>query len=105
MARDLDTLLKEFQALAAAAKEPGRLTPEQVDAQVERLSGELLEALKSLGSQLGAAGSARSALLMDILQKQLAAALKDSGLPLARTEKMKKLTEELQVLKRGFIRS
>jgi len=50
MARDLDTLLKEFQALAAASNEPGRLTSAQVDAQLERLFAELMAALASLGS-------------------------------------------------------
>ncbi|HLL04078.1 MAG TPA: hypothetical protein VK539_26065 [Myxococcaceae bacterium] len=105
MARDLDTLLKEFQALAAASNEPGRLTSAQVDAQLERLFAELMAALASLGSQLGPAGAASTALLVDVFQTQLRATLKQSGPSLERSDKMKQLSEELEVFKRGYIPS
>ncbi len=105
MAQDLNTLLKALQVLAAAAKEPGRLTPEQLEAEVRKLTGALQETLADLGSQLGPGGSAQSALLVDVFKTQLVSVLQQSGLTSEKTDEMKKLSDELDKLKRGFIRS
>jgi hypothetical protein len=105
MAQDLNTLLKALQVLAAAAKEPGRLTPEQLEAEVRKLTGALQETLANLSTQLGPAGSAQSALLVDAFKMQLGTVLQQSGLAPEKTDEMKKLSEELDMLKRGIIRS
>jgi len=104
MAQDLNTLLKALQALATGAKE-GRFTPEQLEAEVRKITGALQETLENLGSQLGPAGSAQSALLVDAFKAQLGTVLQQSGFEPEKTEEMKKLSEELELLKRGIIRS
>src|SRR6185503_3252640 len=104
MAQDLNTLLQALQVLAAAAKEPGRLTPEQLEAEVRKLTGALQETLANLGAQLGPAGSAQAALLVDAFKMQLVSVMEQSGLTPEKTDEMKKL-RELDKLKRGFIRS
>lgn len=105
MAQDLDTLLKSLQELTRAAKEPGRLTREQLEAEVARVTRALGELLSSLGGQLQATGSPATAALVEVFRSQISEALKDSGLAMEQTDEMKKLSAELERLKRGYIRS
>ncbi|MDY7226527.1 hypothetical protein [Hyalangium rubrum] len=105
MAQDLNTLLKALQELTSAAKEPGRLTPQQLEAEVKKITGALQETLASLSTQLGPGASAQSALLVDAFKAQLVTMLQQSGVTIEKTDEMKKLGEELEKLKRGFIRS
>lgn len=105
MSQNLNTLLQAFQALTQAAKEPGRLSREQLEAEVKKLTGALQETLAGLGTELQQGASPQSALLVDLFQAQLMSVLQQSGLTIEKTEEMKKLSEELTLLKRGFIRS
>ncbi|MBZ4416198.1 hypothetical protein [Myxococcus sp. RHSTA-1-4] len=105
MAKDLDSLLKSLQELTRAAKEPGRLSREQLEVEVRKVTLALRDMLTSLGGQLQATGSPATASLVEVFRSQLMTALKDSGLDVEKTDEMKKLGEELERLKRGFIRS
>jgi hypothetical protein len=105
MAQDLDTLLKSLQELTRAAKEPGRLSREQLEAEVRRVTQALQEMLMSLGGQLQATGTPATAALVEVFRAQVMTALRDSGLAVEQTDEMKKLSEELERLKRGYIRS
>ncbi len=107
MAQDLDTLLKSLQELTRAAKEPGRLSREQLAEEVRKVTASLQDVLLGLGSQLQAQGSPASAALVEVFKSQLLAVMQQNGLAtdLEQTDEMKKLSAELERLKRGYIRS
>lgn len=105
MAQDLESLLKSLQELTRAAKEPGRLSREQLEAEVRRVTVALQEMLTQVGGQLQATGTPATASLVEVFKSQLHSVIRDSGLAGEQTEEMKKLSEELERLKRGFIRS
>ncbi len=105
MAQDLDTLLKSLQELTRAAKEPGRLTREQLAEEVRKVTASLQGVLLNLGSQIQSQGSPETAALVEVFKSQLNVVLQQSGLGLEQTDEMKKLSSELERLKRGYIRS
>lgn len=105
MAQDLDTLLKSLEELTRAAKEPGRLTREQLAEEVRKVTASLQEVLMGLGSQLQSKGSPATVALVEVFKSQLTAVLQQHGLGMEQTDEMKKLSSELERLKRGYIRS
>ncbi|WP_164015270.1 hypothetical protein [Pyxidicoccus trucidator] len=105
MAQDLESLLKSLQELTRAAKEPGRLSREQLEAEVRKVTLALQEMLTQVGGQLQATGTPAAASLVEVFKSQLNTVMRESGLAMEQTEEMKKLGEELERLKRGFIRS
>jgi hypothetical protein len=105
MAQNLDTLLKSLQELTQAAKEPGRLTRTQLEEEVRKVTASLQEVLQDLGSQLQSTGIPVQAALMEVFNSQLAAVLQQNGLGVEQTDEVKKLSAELERLKRGYIRS
>lgn len=104
MAQDLDTLLKSLQELTRAAKEPGRLTREQLAEEVRKVTASLQEVLLNLGSQISKDSPATAA-LVEVFKSQLNTVLQQNGLEMEQTDEMKKLSSELERLKRGYIRS
>ncbi|NMO14651.1 hypothetical protein HPC49_09325 [Pyxidicoccus fallax] len=105
MAQDVESLLKSLQELTRAAKEPGRLSREQLEAEVRKVTLALNDVLSQLGGQLQATGSPATASLVEVFRSQLTTTLRESGLDVEQTDEMKKLSAELERLKRGFIRS
>ncbi|QSQ22831.1 hypothetical protein JY651_48370 [Pyxidicoccus parkwayensis] len=105
MAQDLNSLLKSIQELTQAAKEPGRLSRAELEAELRKVTLSLKDVLMQLGGQLQATGSPAAAVLVEVFRTQLTEALQQSGLDLEQTDEMKKLREELELLKRGYIRS
>ncbi|RKH50077.1 hypothetical protein [Corallococcus llansteffanensis] len=105
MAQDLDTLLKSLQALTQAAQQPGRLSRAQLEDEVGRMTVALRETLEELTRQLPAHLAPTSALLVEAVRSQLSGMLQQGGTDVAPTEKTQQLRQELELLKRGFIRS
>ena len=105
MAQDLDSLLKSLQELTRAAKEPGRLSRAELEVEVRKVTVALQQVLMQLGGQLQTKGSPETASLVEVFRSQLATVLQQNGLEMEQTDEMKKLSEELERLKRGFIRS
>ena len=106
MAQDLDTLLKSLQALTQAAQQPGRLSRAQLEGEVGRMTVALRETLEELTRQLPAHLAPTSALLVEAVRSQLSGMLQQQGgTDVAPTEKTQQLRQELELLKRGFIRS
>ena len=73
----------------------GALLHHMSDVRIERLTR----------GEARTADPAGSALLVDAFKAQLGAVLKQSGFTPEKTEEMKKLSEELELIKRGIIRS
>ncbi|HYI00199.1 hypothetical protein [Hyalangium sp.] len=104
MAQDLNTLLKRLEALNRAAKEPGKLTREQLDAQVKEITLGVKEALLELGKSLPPELAGASGMLVEVFKTQLGAIFQQSGMG-EQSEEMKKLSDELELIKRSYIRS
>jgi hypothetical protein len=104
MAQDLNTLLKSLQELNVASQQ-GKLTREQLEAEVKRMTVGVKEALANLGKQLPPEAAGASAILVDLFKTQLGAILQATGLALEESDEMKKLSEELEMIKRSYIRS
>jgi hypothetical protein len=104
MAQDLNTLLKRLEELNRAAKEPGKMTREQLDAQVKEITLGVKEALRELGKSLPPELAGASGMLVEVFKTQLGAILQQSGTG-EQTEEMKKLSDELELIKRSYIRS
>jgi len=105
MAQDLDTLLKKLEDLNSAAKAPGGIPREQLEAQVKQITLAVKEALKDIGKQLPPELAGAGGVLVDVFKAQLGAILQQSGLELQNSEEMKKLSDELELIKRSYIRS
>lgn len=108
MAQDLNSLLQAFKELAQTAKESGRLSPEQLQSEVKRLTGELQRTLVNLGTQLQSGGSPESAYLMEVFQAQVRTILEQNGMQpeeLPEEEEAEKLSEDLALHKRGHLRT
>jgi hypothetical protein len=105
MAQDLDTLLKKLEDLNRATKAPGGVPREQLEAQVRQITIAVKEALNDIGNQLPPELAGASGLLVDVFKAQLGAILQHSGLELQESEEMQKLSEELELIKRSYIRS
>ena len=104
MAQDLNSLLKSLQALNTAAQQ-GKLTREQLEAEIKRMTVGVKEALANLDKQLPPEAAGMSAMMVDLFKTQLGVILEATGLSLDETEEMQKLSEELEMIKRGYIRS
>ncbi|MCY1019684.1 hypothetical protein [Pyxidicoccus sp. MSG2] len=104
MAQDLNSLLQSLQELTRAAKE-GRLSRAELEVEVRKVTLALQEVLTRLGGQLQATASPGTASLVEVFRSQLATVLQQNGVEMEQTDEMKKLSEELERLKRGFIRS
>jgi hypothetical protein len=105
MPQDLNALLQSLQELNRAAQQPGQLTREQLEEEVRRMTGAVKEALSDLGNRLPPEAAGAPAMLVDLFKDQLGSLLEAEGLPAEESEEMKKLSSELDLLKRGFIRS
>jgi hypothetical protein len=105
MAQDLDTLLKKIEDLNRAAKAPGGIPRAQLEAQVKQITVAVKEAVNNLGKSLPPELAGASGMLVDVFKAQLGAILQQSGLELQESEEMKKLSAELELMKRSFIRS
>ena len=104
MAQDLNSLLQTLQALNTAAQQ-GKLTREQLEAEVKRMTVGVKEALANLDQQLPPEAAGMSSVLVDVFRTQLGVILEATGLTLDESEEMQKLSEELELIKRGYIRS
>ncbi|MBN1203920.1 MAG: hypothetical protein JXB05_03215 [Myxococcaceae bacterium] len=106
MTPELNGLLKKIQELNRMADEPGAISLEQLEEEVKRIAVAVKEGLANMGKELppelvgGASG-----LLVDIFKVQLGTLIQKSGLALQQSDKMQKLADELELIKRGFIRS
>jgi hypothetical protein len=104
MAQDLNSLLKSLQELTRAAQE-GRLSRAELEVEVRKVTVALQQVLTQLGGQLQANASPGTASLVEVFRSQLATVLQQNGVEMEQTDEMKKLSEELERLKRGYIRS
>jgi hypothetical protein len=108
MAQDLNNLLQAFTELTQASKD-GRLTPAQLETEIRRLTGELQAALANLTSQLRGGDSPEGAYMMELFQAQVRNIIEQSGMKpqqLVEDEaETKKLSEEVESLKRGPVRT
>ncbi len=98
MAQDLDSLLKKLEELNRAAKTPGAVPREQLEAQVKQITLAVKETLQELGKQLPPELAGASGILVDVFKAQLGAILQQSGLELQESEEMKKLSTELELI-------
>lgn len=105
MAQDLNALLKTLEELNRDAREPGKLTRERAEEEAKRLVIAVKESLANLHQQLPPEALAASGLLVDVFKAQLQVMLRQCGLDLKHSQEMKKLSEDLDNLKRSFIRS
>jgi hypothetical protein len=103
MAQDLDSLLKKLEDLNRAAK-AGGLPREQLEAHVKQITLAVKEAMQNIGEQLPPELAGASGVLVDVFKAQLGTILQQSGLELQESEEMQKLSEELELIKRSFVR-
>jgi hypothetical protein len=108
MAQDLNNLLQAFTELTQSSKE-GKLTPAQLETEIRRLTGELQAALSNLTTQLRGGDSPEGAYMMELFQAQVRNIIEQSGMKpqqLVEDEaETKKLSEEVESLKRGPVRT
>ncbi|MFL5343797.1 MAG: hypothetical protein ACJ8AT_03350 [Hyalangium sp.] len=104
MAQDLNSLLKALQALNTAAQQ-GKLTREQLETEVKQMTVGVKEALANLDKELPPEAAGMSAVMVDLFRTQLGVILEATGLTLDESEEMQKLSAELEMIKRGYIRS
>ena len=108
MAQDLNNLLQAFTELTQSSKE-GKLTPAQLETEIRRLTGELQAALSNLTTQLRGGDSPEGAYMMELFQAQVRNIIEQSGMKpqqLVEDEaETKKLSEEVDALKRGPVRT
>jgi hypothetical protein len=107
MVEKLNTLLQELQALTQAAREPGRVPPEKLRAEVKRITGALQETLANLSSNLPPGASPETAFMVDVFRSQIATIMEQHGLVLDKSEEeTENLSQDLQQRKRsGTIRT
>jgi len=101
MAQDLDSLLKKLEELNRAAKAPGGIPREHLEAQVKQATLAVKQAMQDITQQLPPELAGASGVLVDVFKAQLGAILQQSGLELQESEEMKKLSEELELIKRS----
>jgi hypothetical protein len=108
MAQDLNKLLQAFTELTQASKE-GRITREQLEVEVRRLTGELQQSLANLVGQLRAGDSPESAYMMELFQAQVRTIIEQSGMKPTQLvddeEESKRLSQDVELLKRGSART
>jgi hypothetical protein len=106
--QDLNTILRELQALTAASSS-GQISREKLKAEVMRVTGKLQRTLANLNTQLPPGASAETSYLMEVFQAQIRTVLEASGLAPRNTEPVveeevedaEALNEDLQQRKRG----
>ena len=108
MAQDLNTLLQAFTELTQASKE-GRITPAQLETEIRRLTGQLQAALADLTTQLKGGNSPESAYMVELFQAQVRNIIEQSGIKpqqlVDEEEESKKLSQDVEILKRGPVRT
>lgn len=104
MAQDLDSLLKKLEDLNRAAK-AGGIPRDQLEEQVKQITVAVKKAMQEVTNQLPPELAGASGVLVDVFKAQLGAILQQSGLELQESEEMQKLSEELELIKRSYIRS
>jgi hypothetical protein len=104
MKQDLNKLLKTLQDLNRAA-DAGKLSREQLEAEVKKMTATVKETIASVSKQLPAEMAGASAMLVDVFKMQLSAIARQSGMDMEQNEEMKKLSAELDLLKRSHIKS
>ncbi|MBN1205298.1 MAG: hypothetical protein JXB05_10270 [Myxococcaceae bacterium] len=107
MLQDLKALLQELQTLTQASQ-AGQLTPLQLETEVKKATGKLQEKLTGLTTQLNSGDSPESAYLVELFQAQIRMVLEQTGLkapPIVEEEESEKLIEDLELRKRGPVRT
>lgn len=104
MAQDLNALISQLDVLIADAKVPGKLTRERVEEEVKRMTVAVKDALANLHKQLPPEALEASGVLVDVFKMQIGALLRHCGLDAKNPEVVKKLTQDLDNIKRSFIR-
>ena len=104
MAQELNTLLQAFTELTQASREPGRLTPAQLETEVRKLTGELQRTLASLSTQLKSGDTPESAYMVEVFQTQVRTIMEQSGLKpeqIIEEEETEQLSQDVELIKRG----
>jgi hypothetical protein len=104
MSQDLNALISQLDVLIADSKVPGKLTPERAEEEAKRMTVAVKDALANLHKQLPPEALAASGVLVDVFKMQIGALLRHCGLDVKNPEQMKKLTQDLDNIKRSFIR-
>jgi hypothetical protein len=104
MAQDLNALISQLDTLSADAKVPGKLTSERAEEEAKRMTVAVKDALANLHKQLPPEALEASGVLVDVFKVQIGALLRHCGLDVKNPEQMKKLTQDLDNIKRSFIR-
>lgn len=105
MSQDLNSLLKKIQDLNQLADQPGGITLPQLEEEVRKITYAVKETMTNMKKQLPPELAGASGMLIDVFKLQLGAIIEKSGLSLEQTEKMKKLANELELIKRSYISS
>jgi hypothetical protein len=104
MAQDINSLIQTLDELIADAKVPGKLSRERAEEEVKRLTAAVKETMANLHKQLPPEAIEASGVLVDVFKAQMGALLRHCGLDVKNPEQVKKLTQDLDNIKRGFIR-
>ena len=104
MAQDINSLIQTLDELIAEAKVPGKLTRERAEEEVKRLTLAVKETMADLHKQLPPEALEASGILVDVFKVQIGQLLRHCGLDVKNPEQVKKLTQDLDNIKRGFIR-
>jgi hypothetical protein len=104
MAQDINALISQLDALIADSKVPGKLTPERAEEAAKQMTVAVKEALANLHKQLPPEALEASGVLVDVFKVQIGALLRHCGLDVKNPEQVKKLTQDLDNIKRSFIR-
>jgi hypothetical protein len=110
MAQDLNSLLQAFTELTQASRQPGKMTREQLEAEVRRLTAELQKTLANLSSQLKSGDTPESAYMVEVFQAQIRNIIDSSGLKgvqqaIEPEEETEQLSQDVEKLKRGPVRT
>jgi hypothetical protein len=104
MAQDINSLIQTLDELIAEAKVPGKITRERAEEEVKRLTLAVKETMAELHKQLPPEALEASGILVDVFKIQIGQLLRHCGLDVKNPEQVKKLTQDLDNIKRGFIR-
>lgn len=104
MAQDINSLIQTLDELIADAKEPGKLTRERAEEEVKRLTLAVKETMANLHKQLPPEAAQASGVLVDVFKAQIGALLRYCGLDVKNPAEVKKLNQDLDNIKRSFIR-
>jgi hypothetical protein len=109
MAQDLNSLLQAFTELNQAARNPGKMTREQLEAEVRRLTGELQRTLANLTTQLKSGDTPESAYMVELVQSQIRTIIEQAGMKgeqlIDDEEETQRLSQDVEKQKRGPVRT